>query len=245
MSEKSVVLEPERFSDFLRTITILKDICNDIDIRQGHIRQQTNDNSCKFEIDLTSLIQDFNIPISNLSQKLDLFKIFIGQQVEISVNETKFSFSDQFSKLIFNCPFLEYLDNKYIDKEVFDSAISLNPEDLILNCQIPKIISDRIKTIGKGFNVNSIQINFLGDTAELLTKTTSKDQEAKLLKDIITNKQIENENTYMPIIPFIIDHDDEISLEMYEGQNDFCINKFSTNISDININIYCRSQMKS
>ena len=60
----SIEIDVEKFSTFLRCLTNLKEICNDVDIRNGVIRQRTSDLTAVFEMDLTSLIQDATIPIT-------------------------------------------------------------------------------------------------------------------------------------------------------------------------------------
>ena len=69
-------LDLTKFGELNRCLTIFKDLCNDVEIRNGFIRQKTNDGSVVFEIDLTSLLGDLNIRFSNLKEKLDLFKVF-------------------------------------------------------------------------------------------------------------------------------------------------------------------------
>jgi len=249
MSEKNVVLNNNTYEDFIRCLNILKDICGDVDIKEGVIRQKTNDLLSIFEIDLKEIIEDLSIPITNLNQKLELFKMFIGnddQEITIRVNDISYSFSDQYSEINFKKPFVEYIEkhNKFINKETLDNNFSLNPDENLISCQIPKFISDRIKNVTKVFNVNNVGIRFSKENGILFTKTQNGEQEATFLKDIALNKIFENDNISNIIsIPFIIDHDNDIMLESYEYRKGFCINKFNTNISNTNINIYSTSKL--
>ena len=84
---QTIVLETEEYNDFLRCLINLREICNDVDIRGGYIRQRSNDLTSIFEMDLTSLIGDSQIPITNLKKKLDLLKTFSGQSVTIEIEE--------------------------------------------------------------------------------------------------------------------------------------------------------------
>ena len=87
--EATISLNGDQYGELLRIISLLKETCNDVDVRGGIIRQRSNDNSCIYEIDLNPLLEDINLPISNIKQKIDLFKIFVGQDVTVSVdNET-------------------------------------------------------------------------------------------------------------------------------------------------------------
>ena len=82
-----IEFDSEDFNTFLRCLMNLKEICNDVDIRGGMIRQRTNDLTSVFEMDLTSLITDAAIPITNLKKKLDLLKTFAGQDVALETHE--------------------------------------------------------------------------------------------------------------------------------------------------------------
>ena len=242
---RALTLDNDQYQSFIRVISILKDICNDVDIRGGIARQRSNNNSAIFEINLSSLITDFDLPITVLKDKLDLFKSFIGGDVTISSEETYFSFSDQFSKLDIMAPLQSYIDNKFMNVEDLGSATTeLSDEQLVLSCNITKIISDRIKTISQVFHVASLQILLNGENANLSATTQAKDQTATFLSNIILERPIENSYSNLVTIPFIIDHDGDIQFKMYNISNDDCVNKFSTTIGDVTVNIYSRSKIR-
>ena len=118
----------------------MKDICQDVDIRNGFIRQRTNDKASVFEFDLTPLIQDLSIPIVNIKQKIDLLKIFAEQEVEISVRDPDddhsngfFTISDEYTTIKFDGAELDFMDNKYMTLDECDSIFPMNDEDTILS----------------------------------------------------------------------------------------------------------------
>ena len=84
---RTINLNEEEYNDFLRCLTNLKEICNDVDIRDGVIRQRSNDLTSVFEMNLSPIINDASIPITNLKKKLDLLKTFVGQEVTIEIVE--------------------------------------------------------------------------------------------------------------------------------------------------------------
>ena len=47
-----IEMDAEEFNEFLRCLLNLKEICNDVDIREGKIRQRSNDLTSVFEMDL-------------------------------------------------------------------------------------------------------------------------------------------------------------------------------------------------
>jgi hypothetical protein len=123
-----------------------------------------------------------------------------------------------------------------------DSIFSVDESELILTCSIEKVISERMKIITAGFNVNNIQVAFNGTEASITTRSQSKDQHAKLVSGIMSEREM-NAVTNIVAIPFIIDHDGDMNFTMYNIQENVCMNLISTSISDIDINVYCRSNL--
>ncbi len=237
-----VSLSPSQFSEFLRCLSLLKDICNDVDIREGIIRQRTNNHSCIFEIDLKSIVTDIDMPISNLKQKLELLKCFENQEVNIKSDGTKFSFFDQFSVIEIVSPMLQLMDNKFVSQDEFDKLFSLEENNIILDCQIEKLISDRIRVISQVFNVNSLQVTFSNNSANISVSSQSKDQFAMFLSNIPSNIDV-TKNCNLIVTPFIIDHDGDIRFEMFNTKDNLVDNKFSTSIGDISVNVFSKTRL--
>jgi hypothetical protein len=238
----TVNLSAERYDEFLRCISLLKEDFDDVDIRDGVIRQRTNDNSAVFEMDLNPIIPDLSMPLTNLKQKIELLKCFSEQEVEITVNERDYSFADRYSSFRFSTPNLEFMNNKFMPDEEANSILIADESDCILNCSIEKVISDRIRIITSNFNVNNIRVIFEDDQASITTEAQSKDQYANLVSGILSNRSMNNV-TNIVSIPFTIDHDGDMSFSMYNIQENICLNRISTAISDIDINVYCRSSL--
>ena len=246
----TIALGAEQFNDFIRCLTNLKDVCNDVDIRNGTIRQRTNGNVSIFEIDISSIVDDASFAIIDLKQKLDLLKTFQGQDVNIEIEEStpgdvgNFTFSDQFSSLRIVLPTPEYVDNKFMTEEELRSIFNSSEEDLIFEYDIPQLITDRVSVITTNFNVKSIRVDFEGDKAQISTATQSKDQLAKFASDLETNMEFEKSSAYISVIPFSIDHDTDIEFKMYKDPNqDVTLNNFSTQLGDIDINIFTRASI--
>jgi hypothetical protein len=246
---EQVNLSMENYEQFLRCLSILKDVCNDADIHDGILRQRTNDSANVFEINMTPIIDVMNIPLVNLKQKLELLKIFQNQNstqsqtVDITVDDdNNFTFSDEYSSIKFQGPDLEYMDNKYISQEELETIFTLNEEDVILQCDIESNISDRMRIIAQSFNVNSTQISFENQVASISMSTASHDQKAKILSEITLEQPMECISSLVNT-PFIIDHDGKIELKMYNYLEQICSNTFKTAISEIEIAIYGRSSL--
>jgi hypothetical protein len=240
--ENQVSLDSTQYDDLLRCLLILKDICNDVDIREGFIRQRTNDSATVFEVDLNPLISNLSLPITELKTKLEMFKMFTGQEVTISTTDDSFIISDQYSLLKIKYPLLTFMDNKYISLEELSRVIVTNQEDLIITTQISKNISDRIKITSSTFHINSVQAVFEGETASICATTQQKDNYAKLVQNITSNKEL-NHTANLIITPFIVDHDGDITFEMFDSGSNVVTNTFSTTIGSININLYGRASL--
>lgn len=243
----TINMTSEDFNDFLRCLNNLKEICTDVDIRQGTIRQRSNDLTCAFEMDLTSLIEDIQIPITDLKKKLDLFKTFAGQPVTIEVDdqddEKKFILSDDISSVKFNFPSLDFMDNKYMQRQELENIFCIEEDDLIIHDEISQLVTDRIRIISENFNTAAVQVRFFGETASIHATTQSKDQFATFKSGITTNMIIEGAISNLSTIPFSIEHDTDVEFMMYKepGKDTVALNKISTDLGSVKINIYSRS----
>ncbi len=235
-------LDAKKFKNLMRVLSILKDICNDCDIRGGVLRERINTLLCLFEIDLSPLIGDLNLPIIDIKQKIDILKIFNDCDIQISTSDSAYIISDESSQIKFLIPYIEFIDNPFIGDEEFNNLFTLNPDDLILDVQLNKTITKRIKVITPSFNVNNVKVVFNGNKASLVVIHQNKEQEAILLDSIPTNKELTG-LTYIVSTPFIFDHDNDLSLKIYEIQEGVCGSQFSSQIDDVKIKAYTKSSL--
>lgn len=238
-------LNASEYNDFLRCLTNLKEVCNDVDIRNGFIRQRSNDKTSVFEIDMTPILPNVVMAISDIKRKLDLLKTFSGQDVTLEIVDGEpgyFVFSDTFSSLKFISPSLQYIDNKFMSVQELESIFVMNDDDLILEHKLTTMITDRIRVITQSFNTDAIQVTFDGETAVIKAATQAKDQFAKFVDGIMMNVVIEKCSALLSTIPFSIDHDVEVDFKMFKDPNqDISLNGFSTTLGDINLKIFTRS----
>lgn len=240
-------LNAEQYNDFLRCITNLKEECNDIDIRDGVIRQRSNDKTSIFQIDMTPIIDDATISISDIKKKLDLLKIFAGQEVTIDIEEGEtgnFVFSDTFSSLKFMTPAYQFIDNKYMTEDELTAIFNLNEDQLILEHGLDSMITERIRVITASFNIKAIQVEFEGETAMIKAGTQAKDQFATFVEDISTNVVFDRCSANLGVIPFGVDHDETVDFKMYKDSNqDISLNTFTTGLGDCEMVIFTRSSL--
>lgn len=243
----TITLSAEAYTDLMRCLTNFRDVCNDVDIKNGFIRQRSNNLACSFEINLTPIIMDATLPIINLKKKLDLLKIFMGQPVTIEIhddlgNDSYFIVSDDMSSLKFIFPTIEFIENKHMGEAELYQVYNLSEDNLILNDEVAKIITDRIRIISENFNADSIQVRFNEAQASICTKTQSNDLYANLKTGIPLNATFEPSFLNISTIPFKIDHDTDVNFKMYkEGERDISVNVTSTKLGAIEIKMFSRS----
>jgi len=243
-------LSVDGFNQFIRCLTNIKDVCNDADIREGILRQRTNNHTSVFEIDLRALLNDSSIALTNLKQQLEVLKIFQGQEVEITIHSPDentigvYQFKDQHTSIQFIAPTMEFLDNKFMNETELQTIFPESEDQLILQTEIPSISSDRIRIVSHYFNIETVVVEFNGETASILAATASKDQSAKFFEGIILDTQIEKCITNISNIAFAMDHETEIEFIMFKDPNqNVALNKFTTTLGDIDIKVYSRSQI--
>jgi len=238
-------LNAAEFNDFLRCLANLKEVCNDVDIRDGFIRQRSNDKTSVFEIDMTPVLPGISIAISDIKRKLDLLKTFAGQDVSLEIvdgDPGHFIFADSFSSLKFISPSLQYIDNKYMTLDELERIFVMNDDELILEHDLTSLITERIRVITVSFNTDSIQVNFEGEEASIKAATQAKDQFAKFVTGITMNVVLEKCSALLSTIPFSIDHDTDVEFKMFKDPNqDISLNQFSTTLGDITLKIFTRS----
>jgi len=235
-------LSEEQYNEFFRVISILKDSCDDIDIVDGVIRQRSTDNSSIFEVNLQGYFDGVNLPLSQLKRKIDLLKMFVGNEVKITVSGDDCIFADEYSSLSFKKIQRSYLDNTFMSEEDLNSIFDLRDDTLMLSTEIPTRISERINAIKQGFNITALQINFEQENANMTAITQSKDQSAKLMSDLLTEISVDG-STDLVIAPFIIDHDGDMSFKIYHIQDGVLVNKVDTTIGNLDIVVYGKSRL--
>lgn len=236
MIEKKMNVED--FAALIKCLSILKDICNDVDIRGGYIRQKINSRASLFELDLNPLIGNIDLPIISIKTKLDILKPFLKCETTIRIERKKYSFYDDNLSVEFEIPVLNYLDNQYMDDEEYDKLMELNPEDLILTIDLDKKTTDRIKKIAHNFNETTVKMILENGKAYIMVSSDSKNK-AKFLKEIDIRMDI-NTCINIDLTPFTIEHDDDINISVYNMDNS-CLIQFKTHIGDVDIKISARS----
>jgi hypothetical protein len=230
------------FSNLLRCLSLLKGVCADVDIRKGILRQRSDDRANIFEMDLTPLVSECDIVLSKLKSRLPLLKELTKQEVKITSTENDIFFSGERSTFKFNKPPLDFLDNKFIPDQEISKMFTLREEDVILEYSIKKETSKLMKTISNQFNIVSLQVSFERNSASIIATTTDRSQYSRIACGIPIKAPVKCFSNLV-VTPFIIDHDGDILLKMYNVQDSVCVNKFKTLVGKITVTVYGRSQL--
>jgi len=245
----SINLDANQYESFYSIISLLKDECNDIDIVGGKIRQKTNSHNAIFDIDMTDFLEDINLPFTIIKQKIDLLRMFLGSDnIEIDSNDEFFTFKDNFSKITFVKPNLQFIDNPYMSDEEIANLFAWDEQTVLLSTNFSLKICERMKIIASNYNITAFTMLFNGDDAKLIATTDSNDQSAVIVDSIPLEVEIQNTYCNLQITPFIVDRDSETRLTCYfetAEQNAIIINKTETSIKEVDFTIYSRTQFNS
>jgi hypothetical protein len=102
-----------------------------------------------------------------------------------------------------------------------------------------------MKIIASNYNINRFQLLFNNDTATMLARTESNDQEAIICNDIPLEIQIDNEECSFLITPFIVDHDTDLNFTVYTNGSQILITKVESSIKGTDFTLYSRTQFVS
>jgi len=252
--DTTVVLTSDLYEEFFNCIGNLKDICTDVIIKEGIIRQRTDDKNSIFEMDLNDLFgAPLNMPIAYIKQRFDLFKMFLGQEISIKIHEGEtvgeswYEISDSISRITFDFPTEGYMQNEFVTEEDLAAIVTCGEDDLILETQIQKTITERIKTVTTNFQAHFVKMDFIGDTMSLGAIDPAKTNRVFFLENLTIDMEFDEPYfANMTRIPFLINHDTAYNFQMYKQPDEMITqNKIATSIGTVPINIYCKSQILS
>jgi hypothetical protein len=250
--DTTIVLTSDLYEEFFSCISNLRDVCTDITINQSIIRQRTDDKNTIFEMDLTDLFggEQVNIPIAYFKQKFDLFKLFLGQEITIKIHEEEdygdswYELSDSMSRIKFDFPATDYMQNEFVTEEELGAIFTCTDDDLILETQIEKTITERIRTVTTNFQVHFVKMMFTGQTMSLGAIDPAKTNRVYFLENLPVDMEFDEPYfSNMTKIPFMIHHDTAFSFQLFKQPDDMVTqNKISTSVGAVPVTMYCKSQ---
>jgi len=234
-----IMLSRDVFEKFVKCMDNFKLFCSNIDIRGGFVRQRVDNSTFVFEIDLNSIIGNSDIQLFSLKDKVELLKIFLGNDVKFNVENNSFSVSDHFSSIIFRAISDSYIGpNKFIDKEEFEKILDLKNYQNIFSINISSEILKRINQLRKKMEVENVVLKISNNNATFLIPSPSKEKFVKIFSDTVVESKIEGE-TFLPNVFFSLG--DTASLDFFINNKYYCINILKTKIEDLSVTLYSRS----
>ena len=200
-----VSLNPEKFSSFMSIVSLLSSTCNDMVVNKGVICQASNTKAIYFNIDMTSVIGEQDIILSNIQMKekiLSMFKKNPGD-VSITMADKEFVFEDSYSMITFRKPLESYITNKYIPSEEMEDKIAVNEKGVLIDLVLEKFIIERLKIMSESLSAIGIVVVFNGKEASFKLRSGDKDSTASGTLMHINNMSYElNGYTVLPVEPF-------------------------------------------
>lgn len=193
MSNNVVILSKDDFNSLFKILSILNDRCSDCDIFEGILRQNDNTNKLLICSDLTDLIGNLSLVFDDVKKTLSQLSIFKkSDKVTIKVTDNHTLFSDSISKFEIRSPLTDYLYNKFVTDEDFNTKVESLRENKIFNITIDSTLIERINKMSSTLGDNVIDIFFKNNKISLLMSERSKTRAIKLKSDIDTEKDIKD-----------------------------------------------------
>jgi hypothetical protein len=223
---------------------MIKEECTDIDVRSGMIRQRNNSEMVIFDIDASDLLQDMDLPLIGVKTKVDLLKMFVGNdEIELATDDERYSIKDEFSKISFVVPNVQFIENKFIEKTQLTQMFEFDDREIVFSHNFSQKVCERMRIIATNYDIDSFMIEFNGDFATMKANTESKDQSAVLVSDIPLDIHIEGKICNIISTLFITEHDSELRLNMYINKSGILFNEANTSMKGINYTIYNRTRL--
>lgn len=253
-----IVLNSDLYEEFFQCISNLRDNHTDIIIKDSIIRQRADDKNSIFEMDLTDLFgEQVTFSISYFKQKFDLFKIFLGKEITIKIHQEDnedgsintglswYELSDDLSRIKFDFPDLEFLQNEFVTEEELSAIVTCGEDDIIVDTSIEKTVTERIKTVTKNFEAHFVKMDFIGETLSIGAIDAAKTNRVYFMENIPVEMTFD-EPYYgnMTRLPFMINHDTSYAFKLYKQPDEMVTqNKITTSIGAVPITMYCKSQL--
>lgn len=255
MADITIELEAEKFGIFMDTLSILGKSCDDVVIKEGKICQKSNHRTIIFEIDLTSVLGNIDLPMSGINIKEKMLQPFRKQQVDINIDigegdNSEYRFYDVNTSLNIRKPLISYLTNQYMDGDAFRSAQNINLEDKILTYEFEKYLIDRLNAIAEGLAASLIRINFRGGEATFIIKSSDQNSTTKATLCKVADVAGEIEGyCALPVEPFQLSGSGNFTSEFwFIAERNQILMKLTTYIDpekEVPMSLWCISQLKS
>jgi hypothetical protein len=209
---------------------VVKSNCTDCMIESGVIRQPTNDRQSMIGIDLSSILPDLCVGLSNAKQKVGLMKIILNvdesvklkdQNVHIQMFEKNFKLYDERWEYTLSKPLPELLDNKFIDETAFSSRVVMNEDELIMSTTLDPDIIRGVQANCELFQNSMVIFSLEGDSADISMAENSNTNSGKIQSNISLNVTDFPKKLFrMFSLPFRMDLNSSMQIDVYKLSGD-------------------------
>jgi len=224
-------LDKDTYLALINAITVSAEFCSDFTIKDGFVRQLSDDRIILLEISVG--LNDLYFRLANAKQKLKMFSLFKeSEAVSFEIEGNQLTFGDDVTKISFIQPAEDIMFSTYIETDKLHEMINVSEDDLVTTIQLDENLLGRIRTITDVLNTR--QVIFKHD--KLFITSDDKSQKA-----IITS--IDNLNTDLVTVKDCFTVYDNVTVAIYNKNNSFYgIFRGSSNALDVNmyvrLNIY-------
>jgi len=248
MSDNNYRLSMTRddFSKLLNLLKIFENACTDCDIRGGMFRCRTNDRQAVAQMDLTGVLQNNDLSLSLLKNKIALLKSFElddniqveDKTVVLESNDSNYEVCDPFSRMSFRKPVQRYIDNLFIPDDDFAGMIRISEDNLVFSHTINNYLKKRISNIACGHQTDVVFCYMSELTADLKVSTSNHEDSTIVVKGIPLNRDVGNKQFKMISLPFMADIAADLKLSCYTVSSDVYLVKFEQSFYGSTITMY-------
>lgn len=249
----NIVLRRGDFTKLLGAIKLIENSCTDCQIVGGFLRQKTNDRHSIVVMDLNTILEQGELTLSGIKQKIQLLRTFElddnvtveDENIIIRVTDDSYQFVDPLSKMEFRKTLDQFLDNTFMPVEDFNRVIKCDEENLLFSVSVNAYMRKRIKNICDGFRNETIKCNISGTSADLSISTTNFEQTSKVVDNIELNQDLGECNFSIPYFSFAIENNAEITFNVYQVTRDVLMCRFEQKYFGIPVTIYSQAKLVS
>ena len=244
----NIQLGKDKFSTFVSILKVFGQQCTDLWIKNGLVCQTSDRRSSIIVSDLTSLVGDANILVSNIISKTSLLEPFKkqGTDMDLIIDENMYIFKDSYSAIEIGVPAERYMQNAFMEDRVLQQKLDINEGERIFRYEISKFLLDRLTALANGLSATMVMVDFIDNKA--IFRISVRNLASPTVGKLITLDELECPVTGMctyPIAPFMLGSDSVDASCYYQNNRQNLILKLDIKIGGLPIIIWCISQLSA
>lgn len=163
----SLKFSADQFRGIMAVMSMIKDTCDDLTIKEGKIHQHNNSKSIIYDIDLTEYFNESTLYINNIRQTQSLLSMFVlsNSEVRLKLDDLKYIWMDPKSKLESTIPHPDVLKNSWLAPTNTQSVNKKNITTKIFETTFDRTLLNRISQGAKTLECKKIILSIREDVA--------------------------------------------------------------------------------